>query len=167
MEADAEERLAAMFGGTWRCWSRDVQMPGLEVGARYARSDSGRWVLTGVVLMGDALTADQLRAVPVAALENSMNLSDEGAEAARVEIEKLPPLARQAGMSPEEFSDLVAQHYRAWAALVPHPAAAIASAQGVKVPTVHTWIREARLRGLLPPARRGKRPAEGGGVNDG
>jgi hypothetical protein len=60
-------------------------------------------------------------------------------------------------MSPEQISELVAQHYKTWARGVPHPAAAMAAEANAKLATVHTWIREARLRGYLPPAQRGKR----------
>src|SRR5690348_13444097 len=145
LDPDIEERLTEWFGGTWRALDYGVQLPGLALCARYDRSEAGRWVLTGLVLLGDdgeVLTADRLRTVPLAALENSMNLSSDAAEAGLDEIKKLPALRRQPGMTPEDFSRLVAQHYRAWAALVPHPASAMAAEHGVKLPTVHTWIRE-------------------------
>ncbi|MQA78099.1 MAG: hypothetical protein GEV10_06415 [Streptosporangiales bacterium] len=130
-------------------------MPEAAMFARFEQGSTGRWLLTGVLLLGEAVTADRLRKVPVAALENSWNLTVDGGDF-RAEVEALPPLKREPGMPPEEFSDLVAQHYTTWARYVAHPADAMAAEHGIKVPTVHTWIREARLRGFLPPARRGK-----------
>lgn len=107
-----------------------------------------------MLLLGDALTADLLRKIPVAELENSANITR--VQQVREEIDRLPPLKRD-DMEAEEFSRLVAEHYRTWARVVPHPAAAMAADADVKVPTVHTWIREARLRGFLEAGRRGKR----------
>ena len=101
----------------------------------------------------DAITTDRLKSVPVRALENSWNLTKN--VDAREEIRDLPKLERD-GRTPEEFGQLVAEHYKAWAAIVPHPVAAMAADAGVKAPTVHGWVREARLRGFLPPAQRGK-----------
>ncbi|GAA1679614.1 hypothetical protein GCM10009745_24400 [Kribbella yunnanensis] len=150
--AAVEEMLDQQFGGRWAV-SADV--PGLTAYVQLGRNDSGRLVLTGLLLMGDAIAADQLRKVPIAAIENAWNLSKPG-DNWREEIDALPRLERSTGMAAEDFSQLVAQHYNAWARHVPHPAAAIAAEWGLKVPTVHTWIREARLRGLLPAAQRGK-----------
>jgi hypothetical protein len=111
-------------------------------------------VLAGVLLLSDAITGEMLRKVPVAALENSRNLTEAGGRPP--EVDELHPLRDADRSDPESFSRLVAEHYRAWARVVPHPVAAMARDAEVKPPTVHTWVREARLRGLLPPARRGK-----------
>jgi hypothetical protein len=113
-----------------------------------------------VMLLGGAITADLLRKVPVAALENSQNLGDvfsERYDQIHAELAKLPALER-GKLDAEDFSRLVAEHYKTWARHVPHPALEMAVRWGVKSPTMHTWIREARLRGFLPPARRGKGP---------
>lgn len=151
---ELEGKLTELFGGDlWRAWKKDVAMPGAELYAGYSRTETGYMVLTGLVLLGDALTTDLVRKVPVVALENSINLSRDDVAA---EARKLPPLERTEGMTPEEFSQLVATHFKTWARGVPHPAAAMAAESGVKLATVHTWIREARFRGLLPPAKRGK-----------
>jgi hypothetical protein len=132
-------------------------VPEAALFSAFRTDDAGRQVLAGVMLMGDAITAEMLRKVPVAALENSRNLSQGNADdAVREELAKITPLQDADRSDPEAFSRLVAEHYRAWARVVPHPAAAMARHAGVKSPTVHTWIREARLRGLLPPAKRGK-----------
>ncbi|WP_433369055.1 hypothetical protein ACQPZX_42740 [Actinoplanes sp. CA-142083] len=120
----------------------------------FREDENGRWVLAGMLLIDSAITAEMLRAVPVAAVENDRN--DQFAESAREELAKLTPLQDADRSDPEAFSQLVAAHYKLWARAVPYPVANIAAAAGVKAPTVHTWVREARLRGLLPPARRGK-----------
>jgi hypothetical protein len=65
---------------------------------------------------------------------------------------RLPPRP-PAGRYPDGFYDEVAGAYH-WAVLGRlAPAQTIAEANGVPVTTVHRWIREARRRGSLPPAR--------------
>ncbi|GIF16544.1 hypothetical protein [Actinoplanes teichomyceticus] len=123
------------------------EMQGLSV--RLTPDRNGRKVITGIKLEADAITGEMLRKIPISLIENRANT----AEAPESD---LPPLRRTAGMSGEDFSRLVADHYKLWANVVPNPGAAMASKWGIKPPTVHTWIREARLRGLLAPARRGK-----------
>lgn len=156
---DVEDALGALLGGEWAGWHRKQMLPDVAVFARFSDSPSGRKVLSGLLLLaeGDAIRGETLRKVPIARMENSHNLTrdywqgDLGAA-----LKDLPPLRREAGMSPEDFSQLVAKHYEAWATAVPSPAAAIAAEWGVKPATVHSWIREARLRGYLPPARQGR-----------
>ncbi|WP_147944555.1 hypothetical protein [Microbispora sp. CSR-4] len=149
-----EQELAKLFpGGRWYAYLDGSAVAGVDLAARFSEGSSGRLVMSGLVILGDQIGADQLRAVPVTALENSANLTRKDV---REELERLPPLKRTPGMEPEEFSRLVAEHYKVWARRVPHPAAAMAEEHGVKLATLHTWIREARLRGLLPPAKRGK-----------
>jgi hypothetical protein len=155
-----EEQLTQEHGGIWTGYHEGVAVPGAALWTQVQRDESsGRLVLTGLLLLTTgALTADQLRKIRVDAIENSANLTHGGDP--RAELAKLPPLKRTAGMAPEEFSRLVAEHYRLWARAVPHPVSAMAAEYGVPVPTVHTWIREARLRGLLPPAQRRKSRGE-------
>jgi hypothetical protein len=150
--ADTEETLHDLFGGD--LWRSHPGPSGTDLYARYTRTAAGRLVLSGLVLLGDVVTTDVMRKVPVVELENSVNLSRDDVTK---EVRQLPTLERTPGMSPEQISELVAQHYKTWARGVPHPAAAMAAEYGVKVPTIHAWIREARLRGYLPPAQRGKR----------
>lgn len=151
-----EKWLDRRLGPKWHGWDADSsKVSGTAMFAQTKRNDAGRWVLTGLLLLGESITADRLRVVPVAEVENGVNLTADGGDW-RAELDALPALERAAGMSPEDFSQLVAEHYKAWARHVPHPAAAMAAEWDVKVPTMHTWIREARLRGYLPPARRGK-----------
>ncbi len=154
---EIERWLTERFGGVWLCWRPETSLvPGTTVAAQLKENEAGRYVLTGLLLLGEVVTADSLRKVPVAAIENTTNLSTGVYGKMRAELAKLPPLTRTPDMAPEDFSRLVAQHYNVWARYVPHPAAAMAAEAGAKVPTVHTWVREARLRGFLPPARRGK-----------
>ena len=156
---DVAKLLSRRLGGDWQWWWRasppDGIMEGAAVLAQLKPANSGRKVLTGVLLLGDAITAEDLRKVPVIEIENSANLTRQ--DVARDKLAQLAPLKRTRDMSPEDFARLVAEHYRLWAEVVPHPAAAMAAEHGVKDPTMHSWIREARLRGFLPAARRGKR----------
>lgn len=136
-------------------------IPGVTGGwVQAVEGDTGRPVLGGLLLLADeAITADMLRKVPVTNLENGVvvSLFDEEARAAFAEeLEALPPLMRTEGVTPEDFSALVAEHYKLWAKAVPNPAAAMSAHANIKPPTLHGWIREARLRGLLPPAKRKK-----------
>lgn len=144
-----EAWLNERFGPRWLGWyAEDSGVRDTALFAQMKQNEAGRWMLTGLLLLGESLTADKLRTVPVTALENSSNLS--ATQEFRAAVDALPPLKRTAEMSPEDFSRLVAEHYNTWARFVPHPAAAIAAEWDAKVPTVHTWIREARLRGFLP-----------------
>jgi hypothetical protein len=65
------------------------------------------------------------------------------------------PLERPDGTDPEGFSRRVAEAYNAVVMLTHRPAALLAEEAGVPATTVHRWIREARQRGYLPPAKRG------------
>jgi hypothetical protein len=159
------KKLTEEIGPRWSGWHYDVAVPGAALWAMTEEDADGRWVVTGIVLLAEAVTADMLRKVPIEAIENSTNLGvrledAEGStvlahDRAHTELAKLPRLER-GDLESEEFSRLVAEHYRVWARYVPHPAAAMAAQADVKPPTMHTWIREARLRGFLPPAKRGK-----------
>jgi hypothetical protein len=66
------------------------------------------------------------------------------------------PLVRPDGTDPEGFSHRVAEAYNAVVMLSHRPATLLAEEAGVPVTTVHRWIRDARQRGFLPPARRGR-----------
>ncbi|MGH3887913.1 MAG: hypothetical protein ACRDSZ_15355 [Pseudonocardiaceae bacterium] len=65
-------------------------------------------------------------------------------------------LTRPGGQDPDNFYRLVAHLYRDHAASTRAPAKELAAEAGVPVTTAHRWIREARRRGFLPPARKGK-----------
>lgn len=56
----------------------------------------------------------------------------------------------------DAFYRSVAEVYRRAAALHRGPAAVLAEANGVPVSSVHSWVKEARRRGFLPPGIRGR-----------
>lgn len=149
------ETLTRATGMEWAGWhAGDVPtIRDAAVLAAFLPDEHGRRVLAGIMLLGEAITAEMLRQVPIAAIENSRNLTEQDV---RDKIRKLTPLQDADRSEPDAFSDLVATHYKLWAAAVPHPVAAMAADAHVKPATVHTWVREARLRGLLPRTRRGK-----------
>jgi hypothetical protein len=60
---------------------------------------------------------------------------------------------KHGGRYPDGFYDDVAAAYQRAVRRRKAPAQTIAQANGVPVTTVHRWIREARRRGSLPPAR--------------
>jgi hypothetical protein len=66
------------------------------------------------------------------------------------------PLTRPDGRDPDGFYARVADAYREYAPHTRAAAAEIAREANVPVTTVHRWIGEARRRGFLPPARKGK-----------
>lgn len=66
------------------------------------------------------------------------------------------PLRRPDGTDPQAFSQQVAEAYNEAVLSTSKPAKVLAEEAGVPVGTVHRWIREARQRGYLPPARRGR-----------
>ena len=152
LAADLERRISAEF--TWSV-AADPRVPGTGYVVLYSPASSGRLVVSALLLVGEALTAETLRRVPMRTIENAANLSRQDVN--RQALADLPPLRRSPDLSAEQFSQLVADHYRLWAEAVPNPAAAMAAEHSVKLPTMHGWIREARLRGLLPKAQRGKR----------
>ena len=74
----------------------------------------------------------------------------------RKERRDRPRLTRPGGATPDEFYPLVARAYFEYSPRTRAPAREIANEAGVPVTTAHRWIREARRRGFLPPARKGK-----------
>lgn len=150
--------LSEAFGGDWTRWeSGPAGIPGAVMWAQVKPNADGRVVLTGLALVGDGITAESLRRIPVSIIEQeSAKLAAGDREQMRAELDKLAPLERGA-LSAGEFSSLLAEHYKVWARYTPKPAAGMSQQWGVKSATMHGWIREARLRGLLPEAERGKR----------
>ncbi len=67
-----------------------------------------------------------------------------------------PRLTRPDGTAPEEFYPRVAAAYSEYAPRTRAPAKEMAAEAGVPITTAHRWIREARRRGFLTPARKGK-----------
>lgn len=132
-------------------WQEVAGPEGLKLTTKLERDHNGRTVVTGLLIEGRPIRADDLREIRLSDIEAT---PDGGT--VEQELATLPPLRRAPDMAPEEFSRLVAEHFRRWAQLTPHPAAEMAAKHGVKLPTMHTWVRDARLRGHLPAARRGK-----------
>ncbi len=72
------------------------------------------------------------------------------------EPEPRPRLTRPDGTNPDVFYRLVAAAYYEYAAATRAPAKEMAAEAGVPVTTAHRWIREARRRNWLPPAKQGR-----------
>ena len=72
------------------------------------------------------------------------------------QVKAREPLSRPDGTNPDTFSQQVATAYNEAVLKTSAPAVALAEEADVPVKTVHRWIREARLRGHLPPARQGR-----------
>ncbi|NUV60647.1 hypothetical protein [Streptomyces sp. CAI-85] len=66
------------------------------------------------------------------------------------------PLARPDGTDPDAFYRRVAEVYNDAVRETAAPAKVLAEEAGVPTTTVHRWIFEARRRGFLPPARKGR-----------
>lgn len=77
---------------------------------------------------------------------------DEHVEAPKVRLRLHIPEGRR---RPDAFYAKVADVYSSQEALSDRPAADIAEANGVPATTVARWVKEARRRGLMAPARRG------------
>ncbi|MWA02183.1 hypothetical protein F8568_017735 [Actinomadura sp. LD22] len=150
-EPGADE-LWDRLGEDWQ--AVDGIHPGARVYVRWRTEAGARPVVTGFCAAGD-ITTDVLRAVPVSRLENLRVLLDQ-ARSKDDFLAELVPLTRHKGEAPEEFSNRVAYYYRIFAASSSSPTKDLAEHSGVPLPTVRGWIREARLRGLLPPGTRGK-----------
>jgi hypothetical protein len=108
--------------------------------------------IIGIRLTGGPIRRADLSAIPVSKIETEAAQRSMGPDP-----RQLPPLVRPAEITPDQFSRSVAEYYMIWGNKTHRPAAAMAAAYGVKLGTMHSWIREARLRGYLPQARRGKR----------
>jgi hypothetical protein len=147
------------------------------------RDQGGRLQITELYMAtGQALSARILREVPLGRLEAWVNRGDvrEAIEAdmnlpgpdfggtaeqfhyGRPVVEprrtKAPRLNVPARRPyPDEFFRKLADLYARLAREGERPAKTIADANGIPMGTVYGWIREARRRGLLPPARQGTR----------
>jgi len=123
---------------------------------------------------GEPLTAARLRAVPIGRIAAWAN-APKVAVVIREHIDDrvaLPGLddwvtmhGRGLALRPlhvpdapygDDFYRQVAAAYSSLASQINRPAAELAEANNRPVTTVHTWIKEARRRGFLPPGHRGK-----------
>lgn len=116
---------------------------------------NGRSQIAGLCVMGGPIRANTLRSIPIGRLENLPAAIAETMPRDRF-LAELSPLMRGKDEAPEEFADRVAYYYRVFTGMSSKPAKAIADHSGVPVTTVRGWVREARLRGKLPPGTRGK-----------
>lgn len=67
-----------------------------------------------------------------------------------------PPLTRPDGTDTDAYYRRVAEAYSAATLQTPRPARALADEAGVPLTTVHRWVAEARRRGFLPRAHKGR-----------
>jgi hypothetical protein len=151
------QKLSRAFGGSWSPSHLGQVMESAAVFAQLANIE-GHQRLTGLLILAqdDPITARDLRKISVEAVENALSLAAHSD--ILDELKRRPPLRREPDEAPANFSRKVAEYYTAWERITPNPVAAMAAEYGVKSPTLHAWIREARLRGLLPPAKkRGRR----------
>ena len=143
--------------------------------------DDGRWVVDELYLHAQELTPTMLRRVPIARADAMVSLIEQGdgpdfeyylkmgpGEPSLGELQKRAELAempgfkrrdrltRPDGSDPSGFYAQVAAAHRDFVAKNLPPGEGIAAEAGVPVTTAHRWIREARLRGYLPPGRRGR-----------
>jgi hypothetical protein len=151
---------------------------------RLQKNDQGRLVITELYLARGRVDAATLRGLPLGRIEvlaNSQPFSEEirskmnqplrpgvepmGGERrpawkSREIISPTPHLVHLVvpkGTKPDRFYKEAAELYAELARGSRRPAADLAERSGVPVASVHRWIAEARRRGYLPPAERGRR----------
>jgi hypothetical protein len=151
---------------------------------RVKENEHGRLVITELYLARERVDSAALRALPlgrIEALANSLPIAEEIRaklkEPLRPGVEPLSPEPRQRwepreiisptphllhlavpkGTKPDSFYKEAAELYAELAIRSRRPAADLAERSGVSVASVHRWIAEARRRGYLPPAERGRR----------
>lgn len=129
----------------------DLDVSGfLDMDARVlvqASERGDRKVVTRLVIEADLIDASLLRHVAIGRVEALLNAPTDA---------RAVTLQRPDGSDPATFYRSVADAYNA---TVPHssrPARLMADQASVPVGTVHRWIAEARRRGYLPPARKGR-----------
>lgn len=132
-------------------WIRVDGVRDARVYFRREITDKGPARITGLCFVGESITAELLREIPLVPLENYDAAIIDGLGPADLE-----PLNRADYDDPDEFRQTVAFYYRVFAMQSNSPAKAMADHSSVPVTRVHAWIREARLSGKLPPGRKGK-----------
>ena len=123
----------------------------LDMGARVlvqTADRNGRKVVTRLVIEADAIDSALMRRVAIGRVEALLNANMDGGRAIT--------LPRPDGSDPATFYRSVADAYNATVLHSSHPARLMAEQAQVPVGTVHRWIAEARRRGFLPPARKGR-----------
>lgn len=148
-------------------WMHVRGVPGVDGVHLEVEVRDGRAVVVGLYVHGAEITPTVLHQVPLARLAARLNtgldrLGDPneltylqgamtGIESARAaNLMRL----RDRGLDEDFFAEL-ARIYLYATTQTRAPAKLIADEIGVPVKTVHRWVREARLAGALPPARKG------------
>jgi hypothetical protein len=158
---------------------------GRAVYVRFRQADDGRWEAAELYLPPEdrPLTTDDLRRVPLGQMEAFANHPDNAKalakatgpqtleRAAQVPVRLAEKLAEQSrkrrwvpkvpvgegsGQRGDDFYRAVAQAYLRLVSEQRTPAPELAEANAVPVTTARRWVKEARLRGFLPPGRAGK-----------
>jgi hypothetical protein len=151
---------------------------------RVQENEHGRLVITELYLARERVDSAALRALPLGRIEALANSSPFAEDiraklngAPRPDVEPLSPeprprwesreiisptphlrhLAVPKGTKQDKFYKEAAELYAELATVSRRPAADLAERSGVAVASVHRWIAEARRRGYLPPAERGRR----------
>ena len=151
---------------------------------RVQENEHGRFVITELHLTRERVDSAALRALPLGRIEALANSSPIAEEiraklncAPRAGVEPLSPEPRARwefreiisptphlrhlvvpkGTKPDKFYKEAAELYAELATVSRRPAADLAERSGVAAASVHRWIAEARRRGYLPPAERGRR----------
>lgn len=142
------------LGPDWQAVDGLTPRP-VRVYVLWETSDDGKGRhIAGFCVAGGPVTASLVRSIPIGRLERLGPLPDGFAEGAI--RSDLAPLQRIKGEDPEVFADRVATYYRMFSQSSSKPAKEIADHSEVPVATVRGWIREARMRGKLPPGTQGK-----------
>ena len=147
--------------GAWYMWvdhDNDPSTPPIRV--RLGQSPDGRLHVEALHIEGEPVSASQLRSIPLGRIEAHANavLHPDGAEYVVEGQAVIPPhLFELGGRSrPDEFYAEVAAIYAGLVSHTHQPVAVIADANNVPRTTAHRWVKEARVRGMLPPGRPGK-----------
>lgn len=150
-----EDPLWDALGDDWQ--AIDEVHPGTRLYVRWEGEEGERPRVTGFCVAGPEITTDIIRKVPVTRLENLRQWATERMDSlAANSFENLEPLRRSKNLTPEQFAEQVAWHYKMFAAYSSSPTKDLAEHSGVPLSTMRSWIREARLRGKLPPGTPGK-----------
>lgn len=129
-------------------WVNQPPPPGASALTVQVATRAGRQVITGLTILGDQLTVDTFRRVSLARIEAELNRGP-------VDPGERSKLHRPDGSDSQTFYRLVARAYGEYSTGSKAPVKAIAEEADVPVTTAHRWVREARRRGYLPPARKG------------
>ena len=128
---------------------RELDVDGVKVVAHVEIGVGGQAVLRHLEISGEHITTNTVRRLPIARIEA---LAASCADQSDLETFN----GRRPGESSAELSRRVAMAYLAAVTITSKPANELAERAGVPVGTVRGWIREARLRGLLPDGQPGR-----------